>query len=166
MNRRKLLALGALGLTSASTVAQMSWAAADVTQPSGATQPISTAERQGRIARAQALMRRLGFSTLLIEPGSSLVYFTGIRWSRSERLTCAMTPVEGDIGVVTPFFEEPSVRQSLDVPAQVRTWQEHEDPLALVASWLKDRKLASGVVGSRKPTATSSWTACRKLCPA
>lgn len=141
MDRRSLLALGASGIGGAAA-SFGSWAAA-ATQPA----PITTGERLTRIAKAQVLMRRLGFSALLIEPGSSLVYFTGIRWSRSERLTCAILPVEGEIGVVTPFFEEPSVRESLAVPAQVRTWQEHEDPLVLVASWLKDRKLASGVVG-------------------
>ena len=48
---------------------------------------------------------------------------------------------------MTPFFEEPSERESLDVPAQVRTWQEHEDPTALVAGWLKERKLGSATVG-------------------
>ena len=147
MNRREVLALGAMGIAGASAAVRVSWAAADLTQPSGAPQPISTVERQGRIARVQALMRRHGFSALLIEPGSSLVYFRGVRWSRRERLTCAIIPAEGDIEVVTPLFEEPSVRESLDVPAQLRTWQEHEDPLALVAGWLRDRKLASGLVG-------------------
>jgi Xaa-Pro dipeptidase len=147
MDRRRLLALGALGIAGASAAARRSWAAADLTQPSSAPEPISAIERQARIAKAQLLMRRHGFSALLIEPGSCLVYFTGVRWSRSERLTCAIIPVEGEIGVVTPFFEEPSVRESLAVPAQVRTWQEHEDPLALVAGWLKDRKLTTGGVG-------------------
>ena len=109
--------------------------------------PISPLERQARIAKAQGLMRRLGFSALLIEPGSSLVYFTGVRWSRSERLTCAIIPVEGEVGIVTPFFEEPSVRESLGVPAQVRTWQEHENPLTIVAGWLRDRRLGAGVIG-------------------
>lgn len=85
-------------------------------------------------------MREQGVSALLIEPGSSLVYFTGVRWSRSERLTCALIPAEGDICIVTPFFEEPSVRESLAEAADVRTWQEHEDPTALVAGWLRERK--------------------------
>ena len=65
----------------------------------------------------------------------------------SERLTGAVIPVEGDIGVFTPFFEEPSVRETLAVPGEVRTWQEHEDPMALVAGWLRDRKLANGPIG-------------------
>ena len=109
--------------------------------------PIGRAERAGRLARAQALMRAHGLAAVLIEPGSSLVYFTGVRWSRSERLTAAVLPVEGDPLVVTPFFEEPSVRESLGVSADVRVWQEDEDPIALVAGWLKERRLTAGAIG-------------------
>jgi Xaa-Pro aminopeptidase len=147
MDRRTLLTLGAAGLALGASPNLVRAAAPDLKPPPNPPPPIGRAEREARIAKAQELMRKLGFSALLIEPGSSLIYFTGVRWSRSERLTCAIIPAEGEIGVVTPFFEEPSVRESLGVPAQVRTWQEHEDPLALVAGWLKDRKLGSGVVG-------------------
>jgi len=147
MDRRTLLTLGAAGLALGASPTFARAAAPGLSPLPNAPPPIGPAERQARIAKAQDLMRKLGFSALLIEPGSSLIYFTGVRWSRSERLTCALIPAEGEIGIVTPFFEEPSVRESLGVPAQVRTWQEHEDPLALVAGWLKDRKLSSGVVG-------------------
>lgn len=109
--------------------------------------PIGRAERTARVARAQALMKQHGIGAVLIEPGSSLIYFTGVRWSRSERLTAAILPVEGEACVVTPFFEEPSVRESLGIPAEIRVWQEDEDPLALVAGFLKDRKLAGRPVG-------------------
>jgi Xaa-Pro dipeptidase len=146
MHRRNLLALGAAGLATAALAQPGSRPPGGLSRLPGAEIPISSEERQARIARAQVLMRQQGISALLVEPGSSLVYFTGVRWSRSERLTCAIIPVEGEIGVVTPFFEEPSVRESLAVPAQVRTWQEHEDPLALVAGWLRDRRLGSGAV--------------------
>lgn len=111
------------------------------------TAPISTAERQSRIARAQALMRTNGIGAVLIEPGASLTYFTGVRWGRSERLTAAIIPVEGDPCIVTPFFEEPSIRQSLAIPAEVRVWQEDQNPLEQVAGFLRDRKLASQPVG-------------------
>ena len=145
MNRRHLLSLAAGGLAAAS--APLSWAADLPGRLAGAPPPVGAAERQARIDKAQRLMRQQGIAALLIEPGSSLIYFTGVRWSRSERLTCAILPAEGEIGVVTPFFEEPSVRETLAVPAQVRTWQEDEDPLALVAGWLTDRKLGAGVIG-------------------
>ncbi|MEN3747849.1 Xaa-Pro peptidase family protein [Sphingomonas sp. HF-S3] len=109
--------------------------------------PIGPDERARRVARAQALMKANGIGAVLIEPGSSLIYFTGVRWSRSERLTAAILPVEGEPCIVTPFFEEPSVRESLGIPAEVRVWQEHEDPLAVVAGFLKDRRLATRPVG-------------------
>ena len=146
MDRRKFMALGAaIGVTAGAGLARAQ--PPEIVRLQGpAPGPIQPAERQARIEKAQALMRNQGISSLLIEPGSSLIYFTGIRWSRSERLTCAIIPAEGAIGVVTPFFEEPSVRETLAVPAEVRTWQEHEDPLALVAGWLRDRK-AGAVVG-------------------
>lgn len=109
--------------------------------------PILREERLQRIAKAQRLMRERDIGALLIESGASLVYFTGIRWWRSERLTAAILPAEGAVGIVTPFFEEPSIQESLAVPGDVRVWQEDEDPLALVAGWLKDRKLGQSNIG-------------------
>ncbi len=114
--------------------------------------PISSTERLGRIRKAQSLMRQQGVSAVVLEPGASMVYFAGIHWRRNERPTCVIIPVEGEIGVVTPFFEEPSVRETLAVPAEVRTWLEHEDALATVAGWVRDRKLASGVIGIEETT--------------
>ncbi|MCC2976747.1 Xaa-Pro peptidase family protein [Sphingomonas sp. PL-96] len=109
--------------------------------------PIDAKERLARIGRAQALMRRHDIAAVVIEPGASLSYFTGIQWGRSERVTAAVLPREGEALVVTPFFEEPSVRETLDVAAEVRVWQEDESPLALVAAWLKERGLAKGRLG-------------------
>ena len=109
--------------------------------------PIDAAERAGRLRRAQTLMRANGIAAVVIEPGASLIYFTGVRWHLSERLTCAILPVEGEPCIVTPFFEEPSVRLSLAVPAEVRTWNEDEDPLKVVAGFLRDRGLASKTIG-------------------
>jgi Xaa-Pro aminopeptidase len=103
--------------------------------------PIGRAERAARVARAQALMKAHGIGAVLIEAGASLVYFTGIQWHRSERLTAVVLPAEGEACIVTPFFEEPSVRETLDVPGEVRVWQEDEDPLKLIAGFLKERKL-------------------------
>lgn len=109
--------------------------------------PITREERIARIGRAQALMKRDGLRAILVEPGSSLDYFTGVQWWRSERMTAALIPVEGDACVFTPFFEEPSVRETLAIPAEVRTWNEDENPQTLAADWLVERKLAAGPVG-------------------
>ncbi|MEE4361910.1 MAG: Xaa-Pro peptidase family protein [Pseudomonadales bacterium] len=109
--------------------------------------PISVEERLARIDKAQRLMAEEGLDALLIEPGSAMRYFTGIRWRRSERLTAVLIPREGEIAVITPYFEEPSVRESMTFGDDVRTWHEHEDPLRQVAGVLRDRGLARGRIG-------------------
>jgi len=108
---------------------------------------IDAEERRRRLDRAQALMKQHNIGAVLIEPGSSLLYFTGIRWGRSERALLAVLPVEGEPCIVSPYFEEPRMRETLAIPAEVRVWQEDEDPLKVVAGFLKDRKLAARPVG-------------------
>lgn len=137
------LALGKISGTSSAAIPELS-------PLPNRPQPISQGEYRARLTRLQHLMRQHGFGALLIEPGSSLVYFTGVKWWRSERVTCAIIPAAGSITIVTPFFEESSVRETLAVDAQVRTWLEHEDPLALVARVLKDSGLGSAVVGTEE----------------
>jgi Xaa-Pro dipeptidase len=105
-------------------------------------QPIALDERRARIAKLQGLMQEQKIRALLVEPGSSLDYFTGVRWHRSERTTAAIIPARGDVVVVTPVFEEPSVRETLQVGGDVRTWNEDESPFALLADVL--RRTAAG----------------------
>jgi Xaa-Pro dipeptidase len=109
--------------------------------------PISPIERQTRITKAQKMMRDYGLGSILIEPGASLTYFTGVKWWRSERLTCAVIPLEGEPCIVTPFFEAPSVRESLGVKADIRVWQEDESPIAQIIAFLKSRNLDKRAIG-------------------
>jgi Xaa-Pro dipeptidase len=101
--------------------------------------PISRGERLSRVAKAQDLMRQHGIGSVLIESGPSLDYFTGIQWWRSERLTGIVIPAAGNPIVVTPFFERPSIEEMLLIPAEIRTWEEDEEPLKLVADFLRER---------------------------
>jgi Xaa-Pro dipeptidase len=105
----------------------------------GGVQPISAEEHAGRIAKLQDLMQRQKVAALLTESGSTLAYFTGVRWPRSERTTAALIPASGRTVVVTPFFEEPSVRETLRVAADVRHWNEDESPFALLAQALREQ---------------------------
>jgi Xaa-Pro dipeptidase len=109
--------------------------------------PISVDERLKRIKKAQLLMAENNIDAILLEPGSAMLYFTGVSWWRSERLTTVIIPREGAIGIVTPFFEEPSVRESMTFGDDVRTWNEHENPFERVAGILKDRNLTGGRIG-------------------
>ena len=107
-------------------------------------QPILASERKERIRKAQQLMQNQNVDALLLEAGSALIYFTGVKWRRSERFTGAIIPKEGEIAFVTPYFEEPSVRESMAFDAEVRTWHEHENPFEVVAGILNDRKISNG----------------------
>jgi Xaa-Pro dipeptidase len=101
---------------------------------------ITTTERLQRIAEARTLMGRHGIDAIIVEAGPSLDYFTGVQWWRSERLTAAVIPARGDPIIVTPFFEKPSIAESLSIPAEIRTWNEDEEPLKLVAEFLRTKR--------------------------
>jgi Xaa-Pro dipeptidase len=109
--------------------------------------PISSDERVRRLAGARQLMHTAGIAAVLVESGPSLDYYTGIQWRRSERLTAAVIPAVGDPIVVTPFFERPSIAEMLKVPAEIRTWNEDEEPLKLVADFLRERNAATAPIG-------------------
>lgn len=148
MHRRQFLGTAALGGLAASLpVSAFAADTAGLPNLAAKAVPIGKAERVARIAKAKELMRANDIGALLIEPGSSLIYFTGVEWWRSERLTAAVLTREGEVAIVTPFFEEPSVRESLGIEAEVLTWNEDENPLAAVAGWLGKRGLAKGRIG-------------------
>jgi Xaa-Pro dipeptidase len=141
LSRRTILGAGAaLPLIAAAAPAP----APSLSSITGKAQPISADERRSRIAKAQRLMTEQKIGALLIESGSSLDYFTGIRWWRSERTTAAIIPAKGDVVVVTPAFEEPSVRETLQVGGDVRPWNEHESPFERLVQALGDRGVAGG----------------------
>jgi Xaa-Pro dipeptidase len=107
-------------------------------------QPIAAQEHSARIAKVQTLMQQRRIAALLVEAGSTLEYFTGIHWWRSERTTAALIPAEGQVVVVTPFFEEPSIRETLKIAGDVRPWREDESPFDLIAGALRDHAVTEG----------------------
>jgi Xaa-Pro dipeptidase len=100
--------------------------------------PIDAAEHARRLEKLQSLMQAQQTAALLVEAGSSLEYFTGVSWWRSERTTAAIIPASGKTVIVTPYFEEPSIRETLKVEAEVRPWKEDESPFERLAGILQD----------------------------
>jgi Xaa-Pro dipeptidase len=117
--------------------------------------PITTEERKGRIEKARVLMKANGMSAMLLTGGTSMEYFTGIRWGLSERLLAAIIPVSGSAFLVTPKFEEErALEQARNGPlgkdTEVLAWEEDESPHALIAKGLKSRGLATGTLGAEE----------------
>ncbi len=109
--------------------------------------PISKAEREQRVERARVLMREARLDALLIEPGTTLSYFTGVNWGLSERPFLEVLPLRGEPVWICPAFEEGRARELIAGQPDVRVWQEDESPYALAVRALGDRGVAVGRVG-------------------
>ncbi len=111
--------------------------------------PITAEEYRGRLQYAQKLMTELEpkYDALFVAPGTSLCYFTGIRWGMSERLLSLVLPRTGEPIVVVPAFEEGRMREKLQFAAEVRIWQEDQSPTKIVAAALADRGIRTGRFG-------------------
>ncbi len=123
--------------------------------------PITLAEREHRLDRARQLLSTHSIDALVICSGTSLTYFTGLRWGQSERLFAWVLPRHGNPFIVCPAFEEGRVRERMSAhpptlpsasTTRVYTWQEDEDPYALVAAALKEIGISSGKVGVEERT--------------
>lgn len=106
--------------------------------------PISVEERQRRVEKAHKLMIENDIDATYLEAGSSLFYYTGIQWGRSERMLAALVPSKGDIAYICPGFEEARLREQIIFGDDVRAWEEHESPYKLVADAVRDRGMIAG----------------------
>lgn len=143
--------------------------ALDALKPHGnRVKPVSTEEFRGRIERARKLMagRDPSISALFLTPGSSLYYFTGVRWWPSERLLAVVVPRSGEPLAVCPAFEEGRLREQLRWPMEVRVWQEDQNPAGVVAGWLAERGVRSGRIGIEETTRFSFFDRLRQAAPA
>ena len=109
--------------------------------------PIGDDDRKARVEQARVMMVAAKIDALVIEPGATMEYFTGVQWGLSERPFVLVIPVRGELGWVCPGFEEARGREQIRVAADVRIWQEDESPAALIAGILRDRGAAAGRIG-------------------
>ena len=128
--------------------------------------PIADTERTARIEKARRLMADHRIDAIFLESGTSLFYFTGVRWGASERLFGAVLPARGEIAWVSPKFEEGRAREVIRFGTDIRTWEEDEDPGRLVAQILKDRGVATGRVGMDERVRFFLFDMIRRAAPA
>jgi len=113
--------------------------------------PITRDERRERLEHARSLTAVNSLNAIVLMEGTSLRYFTGIRWWGGERLFALVLPAKGNPFYVCPAFEEGRAREQIasfaDDQADVRIWQEDESPYQRIAQGLKDRGIATAKIG-------------------
>jgi Xaa-Pro dipeptidase len=162
LSRRHFLQTSSLAATGGVALPMLAHAAADdknLPPPIAALRtlrqqatPITVIERTERQEKARLLMQSNNLSAIFLSQGTSLAYFTGIRWEGGERLFAMVLPAKGDAFCVAPAFEEDRAREQIaQAPVankiDLRVWQEDESPYARVAEGLADRHIAGGTIG-------------------
>src|SRR5687767_13931540 len=127
--------------------------------------PITLEERKGRIEKAQRLMREQRIDAIYLEPGSSMFYFTGMRWGTTERMFAVVIPARGELAWVCPKFEEERARELIKMGTDIRTWEEDESPYKRVAEIFRDRGVRSGTVGIEERVRFFLFDGIRKAAP-
>ena len=113
--------------------------------PSAFAVPITDEERRARIDKARRLMTDSGIDAMVLEGGTSMFYYTGVRWGNSERTFAVVIPARGELAWVTPGFEEQRARELITFSNDVRAWQEDESPYRVIAGILRDRGTAGKI---------------------
>jgi Xaa-Pro dipeptidase len=114
--------------------------------------PIMLDERRQRQEHARKLMSENALDAIVLMEGTSLQYFTGVRWWGGERAFALILPARGAAFYVCPAFEEGRAREQLanapdGAQPDVRTWQEDENPYHRIAQGLKEHGISTGKVG-------------------
>lgn len=145
IDRRAFLATqaAALGMAGAGLPPAASAAAAGTIAEAA---PITAEERAARRAKLRGLMKESGIDALLVEPGSTMRYFTGVNWWRSERVTAVVMPADGEMFWISPAFEEPKLLEVADGSPKIVVWNEDESPSAAAAAEFALRKLSEGTI--------------------
>jgi len=99
--------------------------------------------------RTEELLKNLkedGFDALLLFPGVNIAYYTGFNIGLSERPAVALIPVEGEPTFIVNKLEGELRGQSPWFKAKA-IWDEHEDPIKLIAETIKKKGLGSAKIG-------------------
>ncbi|MFT4018356.1 MAG: Xaa-Pro peptidase family protein [Agriterribacter sp.] len=105
---------------------------------------ITVEEHMRRIEKAQRLLGEQKMGALLLDAGTSMEYFTGMRWWQSERPMVVIIPVKGEIVYVCPAFEEDRLRENIKTGNKVYIWEEDENPYKKMIGALTDAGIRSG----------------------
>ncbi|MCK7462228.1 MAG: aminopeptidase P family N-terminal domain-containing protein [Sphingobacterium sp.] len=112
-------------------------------------EPLTAEDYAARQEKARRLLlRRTSLDAVFIGGGTNLLYFTKVGWWLSERVFGVVLSPKKDPVWVCPAFEAPRAKELVPAGQEIRTWEEHESPYALIGGVLKDIGAATGRLGT------------------
>ncbi len=141
IHRRDFLKLGGLSLALPAVLqAASSPSAAGGGRQSltAGLKPLDAEDYEARLERARVLMASAGLDAVFVGGGTNLSYFTAVSWGTSERTFGALLNRKGRPIWICPAFELERAKESLPKGDEVRVWEEHESPYALIGSTVRD----------------------------
>ncbi|HUT77900.1 MAG TPA: aminopeptidase P family N-terminal domain-containing protein, partial [Polyangia bacterium] len=113
---------------------------------------ITAEEFKGRVARCATALARESFDALLLLPGSSFAWLTGLGFARERhRLLAALIDRDGRLWLMGPAFEEERL-SSGPVPTEVLTWSDEEDQHGRAAATIRGIRGAACRLGVEPTT--------------
>lgn len=109
-------------------------------------EPIKKTEFQQRINKACELMRTQNVQVVYLHSGTNLFYFTGTRWSSSERMVGALLFPNGNLHYIAPQFEKDTVLDFMIIDGRIHCWEEHESPYQLFGQILTENGVVDGAI--------------------
>jgi len=167
MRRRAFLGTAAAGFAKLAAARQNSVPdAIKALRPMTAgVQPIADTERLARMEKARRLMREHNLDGVAMEGGSSLFYFTGTRWTPTDRTLLWLLPAKGEPVWIVPKADEARAHQAIHLGADVRGWDESGGPYKALVQAMRDRGAANSL-GLEERIRFSVYDGLRKAAPA
>ena len=109
--------------------------------------PLTPRDYELRLEKAKRLMRENDIDGLLLTGSTNLLYFTNVRWGRSERTFGAVLNQKEDPIWICPGFEKKRAEERIPRGHEIRTWEEDESPFRLIAGIMEDLGTKSGKLG-------------------
>lgn len=148
-SRREFLKIGGLSITTFGFTNRLFSHSEDSVQTKvkemvANVKPLSEKDYQMRLEKARQLMAEHNIDGLFLSGSTNLIYFTKVRWGRSERTFGAVLNRKGNPVWICPAFEKERAIERIPEGHEVRTWEEHESPFKLIAGIMKDIGAVNG----------------------
>jgi len=106
--------------------------------------PLTLEDYQKRLEKAKRLLAEHNLDALFLTGSTNLIYFTNVRWWRSERTFGTVINRKGHPIWICPAFERERAQEQVPDGHEIRAWEEDESPFKLIAGIMKDIGAAKG----------------------